>query len=105
MPFDFLQKDATSLLIQPGLSVTATWSGGTLTGVRSLMKRQDAATLAGDQLSYDFSLMVPASQFSGTSRPQPLRDILTIDGRQHLVMALDTDVAGNIRIHLGSRYG
>lgn len=106
MPFDFLHKDAARLLTLPGLAVCASWGDETLTGVRSTMKRQDAATLNGDLVKYDFSLMVPASEVQRVGAcPVPLRDLLVVDGVSHLVLAVDIDVAGNRRIHLGSQYG
>ena len=104
MPFDFLQSHADFLLKQVGLCTTAVWNSHSVTGTRSVMKRQDAATLAGEAMKYDFSLLCPASQFPG-AKPEPLRDHLEIDGVKHLVLAVETDVAGNLRIHLGSQYG
>ena len=104
MNFDFLKSHADALLMQRGLCTRAVWNGRTVTGTRSVMKRQDAATLAGEAAKYDFSLLCPASQFPG-AKPEPLRDWLEIDGVRHLALAVETDVAGNLRIHLGSQYG
>ena len=104
MNFEFLKSHAEALLMQPGLCTRATWNGRTVTGTRSVMKRQDAATLAGETMKYDFSLLCPASQFPG-ARPDPLRDHLEIDGFKFLVLAVESDVAGNVRLHLGSQYG
>lgn len=104
MPFDFLQRHADALLMQSGLSTSAIWNNQIVIGTRSVMKRQDAATLAGDTMKYDFSLLCPASQFP-SARPEPLRDQLEIDGTKHLVLAVAVDVAGNLLLHLGSQYG
>ncbi len=102
--FSFLKRNADRLLRQTGLCTTALWNGAPLVGTRSMMKRQDAATLAGDAVKYDFSLLCPASEFTA-GKPEPLRDIVEIDGVKHLVLAVDADVAGNLRLHLGSQYG
>ena len=102
--FSFLKRHADALLMQTGLCTRATWNGAVLTGTRSTLKRQDAATLAGETVKYDFSLLCPASQFRA-AKPEPLRDTVDIDGVRHLVLAVDTDVAGNLRLHLGSQYG
>lgn len=106
MPFDFLAKDAAELLLQDGLCITATWDKNQITGVRSTLKRQDAATLSGSMYHYDFSLLVPASELAAFPLPpEPLRDSFTIDGTAHLILAVDKDVAGNCRFHLGAQYG
>ena len=104
MNFDFLKTHADFLLRQTGLCTRAVWNSREITGTRSVLKRQDAATLAGDTQQYAFSLLCPASQFP-SAKPEPLRDLLEIDGVKHLVLAVETDVAGNLRIHLGSQYG
>lgn len=106
MPFDFLKRHADKLLKQRGLCVTATWGESTLTGTRSSIKRSDAFAMSGEQVHYDFSLLVPESEIQAAGGcPQPLKDLLVIDGVPHLVLSVETDVAGNRRINLGSRYG
>lgn len=106
MPFDFLQRHAEKLLKQQGLCVTATWGEKTLTGTRSSVKRSDAFLMSGEQVSYDFSLLVPSSEIeSAGGCPKPLKDSLVIDGESHLLLSVETDVAGNRRLNLGSRYG
>lgn len=92
--------------MQPGLCTRATWNGRTVTGTRSVMKRQDAATLSGDLAKYDFSLLVPASEIDRLGGvPAPLKDTIELDGTRHLVLSVEKDVAGNVRLHLGSQYG
>ena len=106
MPFDFVAKHAQRLLTLPGLSSSASWGERTITGTRSVLKRSDAATLSGDQVHYDFSFLVPASEIRRLGAcPAPFRDALTLDGETHLVIAVESDVFGNRRLHLGSRYG
>ncbi|MGN0866184.1 MAG: hypothetical protein ACI4SG_00700 [Oligosphaeraceae bacterium] len=71
-----------------------------------MLKRSDAATLSGDQVKYDFSFLVSASEIQRIGAcPVPFRDVLTLDGETHLVLAVESDPFGNRRIHLGSRYG
>ena len=104
--FDFVQRHASQLLMMPGLCTKASWGGRELSGVRSTLKRSDAATLAGDQVKYDFSLLVPESEIRRLGAcPQPFRDAIALEGETHLVIAVDSDTFGNRRIHLGSRYG
>ena len=106
MAFKFLKRDADALLKQVGLCMEATWQGQKLTGVRSMLKRQDAATLAGAMYHYDFSFLVAASELSPFRRmPEPLKDSLIINGTPHIILSLDEDIAGNIRYHLGAQYG
>lgn len=106
MAFEFLAKDAAALLLQDGLMTTAVWNNMTLKGVRSTLKRQDAATLSGSMYHYDFSLLVPSTELKGIALPpEPLRDSLIIDGVTHLILAIDKDIANNYRFHLGAQYG
>ncbi len=106
MPFDFLKRHADKLLKQQGLCITATWGEKTLTGTRSSVKRSDAFAMSGEQIHYDISLLVPSSEIeTAGSCPKPLKDVLVIDGESHLVISVETDVAGNRRLNLGSRYG
>lgn len=106
MAFEFLAKDAAAILLQDGLMTTAIWDNTPLKGVRSTLKRQDAATLSGSMYHYDFSFLVPASELkSALVKPEPLRDSLIIDGVTHLILAIDKDIANNYRFHLGAQYG
>lgn len=106
MNFDFLKRDAAALLVQPGLASQAKWGDRAFMGTRSVLKRQDAATLSGDLAKYDFSLLVPASEIDRLGGiPAPLKDTIELDGTRHLVLSVEKDVAGNVRLHLGSQYG
>lgn len=103
--FQFLRSRATRILAQRGLASTMLWQGATLMGTRTVLRRQDAATLAATIASYTLSIMVPASEFGKVqSQPRPLKDRVTVDGTRYLVLAIERDVADNIRIHLGEEY-
>ena len=70
------------------------------------MRMQDSATLSGMDAVYAFSILVPYSETLKTaSMPVPRRDRVAVDGEQYLVLSIETDVAGNKRIHLGGEYG
>lgn len=91
--------------MQDGLCSIFVWRGTALKGTRSTLKRQDAATLAGMDVGYAFTILIPASEWSKTStRPRPLKDRVQVDGVTYLVLAIEEDVAHNTRIHLGAEY-
>lgn len=91
--------------MQKGLCSNVSWGGKTLRGTRTTLKRRDAATLEGDGITYAFSVLVPASQWQTVpSKPQPLKDRLAVDGSSYLVLAVEEDIAHNLRIHLGGEY-
>lgn len=105
MPFEWLRDRADILLMQRGLCSIVLWSGKSLRGTRTTLKRRDAATLEGAGVSYAFSILVPASQWSAVvSKPRPLKDRLAVDGETFLVLAVEEDIAHNLRIHLGGQY-
>lgn len=91
--------------MQKGLCSNVSWGGKTLRGTRTTLKRRDAATLEGDGVSYAFSILVPASQWKTvTVKPKPLRDRIGVDGTTYLILAVEEDIAHNLRIHLGGEY-
>ena len=103
--FDFLRTRAATLLTQRGLASTVAWAGASLSGTRTVLRRQDAATLAAQTASYTVSVLIPRSELGKVaSLPRPLRDRVTMDGTRYLVLACERDVADNLRIHLGEEY-
>lgn len=105
MAFEWLRNRADTLLMQPGLCSNVAWAGKTIKGTRTVLKRRDAATLEGTGVSYAFSVLVPASQWQSVpTKPQPLKDRLAVDGASYLVLAVEEDIAHNLRIHLGGEY-
>lgn len=104
--FDFLRSRAERILTQPGLASNVLWQGVALHGTRTVLRRQDAATLAAATASYTFSVLLPRSELGRVQTlPAPLRDRVTVDGTRYLVLATERDVADNLRIHLGEEYG
>lgn len=104
--FDFLRRRAERLLTQRGLASTVLWQGAALMGTRTVLRRQDAATLAAQTASYTVSVLIPRSELGQVnSLPRPLRDRVTMDGTRYLVLACERDVADNLRLHLGEEYG
>lgn len=103
--FDFLRRRAERLLTQRGLASTVLWQNASLSGTRTVLRRQDAATLAATSASYTLSVLIPLSELGKVSSlPRPLRDRVTVDGTRYLVLATERDVADNLRIHLGEEY-
>ena len=102
MDWDKIRADAAAILDQPGLTQTAAWSGKTIYGVRTTLKRQDVNTDAGlIGGRYQFSLLCALAQFAG-ALPEPRRDKMTIEGVSYRVLAVESDAIGaTVRIHLG----
>jgi len=100
---DSIRADSSRVILDSGFAVQASIGGVAVFGVRSVLKRQDAATLSGDIHHYIFSLLVPASALAAA--PHPLKDSAVIGGVSYLILAVEQDVAGNWRIHLGGQYG
>lgn len=91
--------------MQSGLCSVIMWQNRALKGTRTTLKRRDAATLEGMGISYAFSVLIPASQWrSVTTKPKPLKDRLAVDGTTYLVLAIEEDIAHNLRIHLGGEF-
>lgn len=105
MAFEWLKKRAETLLTQDGLCSFLVWQNTTLKGTRTTLKLQDSATLSGMDAVYAFSVLVPYSEtLKVNSMPSPRRDRVSVDGKTYLVLSVETDVAGNRRIHLGDEY-
>ncbi len=100
---DLIRNDSARAILADGFAVQASLGKTTFMGVKSMLKKADAATLAGDVERYKFSLLVPSSALAVP--PQPLKDSVALEGKSYLVLSVDTDAVGNLRIHLGGRYG
>ena len=105
MAFEWLKDRAEILLMQDGLCSNFVWHSTTLRGTRSVLKRQDAATLSGMDVGYSFTILIPSTEWlKVATKPRPLKDRVQVDGNTYLVLALEEDVAHNIRVHLGAEY-
>lgn len=105
MAFEWLADRANKILMQNGLCSNFAFQNAVLQGTRSVLKRQDAATLSGLDVGYSFTILIPRSEWlKVSSRPKPLKDRVQVDGGTYLVLAVEEDVAHNLRIHLGAEY-
>lgn len=103
MNWDNIKQQAEKL-ITLGPVIEATWSGKTIHGVRTSLKRQDVLSDAGLIDKYQFSLLCAASEFS-SARPAPRQSKMVIAGTTHRVLAVEDDPAGaTVKIHLGGEY-
>ena len=103
---EYIQKRAAEIVTRSPFALVVRFSGIDVKGVRTLLKMQDAATLSGMDAGYSFSVLLTAAEVRKWSpMPSPLRDRVAIDGKSYLVLAVETDTAGNIRLHLGGEYG
>lgn len=102
----YIANRAAQLITRSPFGMQISWKGIQVTGVRSVLKRQDAATLSGMDAGYDFTVLISRDEARkwGT-QPESLRERLVIDGKPYLLLAVETDVAGNLRLHLGGEYG
>lgn len=102
----YIAARAGKLITWSPFAITVRFSGVDVKGVRTLLKMQDAATLSGMDAGYSFSVLLAAAEArKWTPMPSPLRDRVAIDGKSYLLLAVETDTAGNIRLHLGGEYG
>ena len=104
MPWDFLNSRASSarsLLNLQGLAMEFSLDGKSYHGIRKMLKRQDAETLAGlAEEQYSFSMLCDASQFA--SMPLPRRDKILFHGKAYRVLSVSTDPAGlSVELALG----
>lgn len=103
---EYIARRSRQLITKSPMALQVSFRGATARGVRSVLKRQDAATLSGMDAGYSFTVLLTVEECrKWTAAPSSLRDRVEIDGQSYLVLATEYDVAGNLRLHLGGEYG
>jgi hypothetical protein len=103
MNWDNIRQQAAKL-IKLGPVIEASWSGKTIRGVRTSLKRQDVLSDAGLIDKYQFSLLCAPSEFAA-GRPIPRQSKMVIGGTTYRVLAIEDDSAeATVKIHLGGEY-